>query len=158
MGIEVLLRRISGEDLQQLQTLGLHVGLPAIYEQASTDSTTRLLVDEHILAFMSHQQPEHPILLQAVVGGTEFTDSAEREEYPRFYSPNEVTEIAQVLHNIPRNELQARFETLKHIVGGVSVDGTDKQAWQRIQARFQAIADFYELAAQHNQAILLVLY
>lgn len=158
MGTELYLKQISPNQLDQLHEHGLAMHLSNLYEQLSTDRDTWLLLDEHILGFMDYSQPEHPILFQAVMGGTAFVDSAGRDDYPRFFTPDEVKSIAQSLGNVSNEELQARFDATRDIFGSVCIGGTDEQAFARLRQRFQEAVDHYREAAQNGNAMLLLLY
>ena len=158
MSTELYLKHITPEQLNQLHKYGLAVNLDNLYEQIAEDMESWLLLDEHILGFMRRQDLKPSVLYIAVMAGSTFADSAEREDFPRFFSAEEVQNLAQALHRVSAKDLQTRFEAMREEVGGVSIDGTDEQAFARLQDRFQAVAAHYKAAAQQGKAMLLLLF
>lgn len=158
MSTELYLKHIALDQLEVLQQQGLAGTLDDLYEQLSEDPDSWLLLDEHILGFMYFQDPEPPVLERAVMGGTAFADSAEREDYPRFFGPDDVRAVAEALDAVSDQALATRFEETRDVFGGLSVGGTDAQAQARLQSRFQEVRAHYRTAAQQGNAMLLLLY
>jgi hypothetical protein len=158
MGTELFLKHIPPDQLDCLQNHGLAANLDNLYETLPTERDSWLLLDEHILGFMYFQQPEHAVLFKAVMRGTPFSDSAGREDYPCFFTPEEVKRVSQALNAVTDEEMLARFDATKEIFGGISVGGTDEDAFARIKRRFREIVDYYRDAAQNGNAMLLLLY
>ncbi len=158
MSTELYLKHITPEQLNQLHKYGLAVNLDNLYEQIADDLESWLLLDEHILAFMSRQDLKPSVLYIAVLAGNPFADSAEREDFPRFFTADEVQDLAQALNRVSAKDLQTRFEAMREEVGGTSINGTDDEAFARLQDRFQAVAAHYQAAAQQGKAMLLLLF
>jgi hypothetical protein len=180
MGVELYLKHIIPEQLAQMQEQGVASVLDGLYEQMGTQNHTWLLLDEHILGFMRHENPKHDLLYSVVMGGTSFPDSMGRDDYPRFFSVDEVKSLAQALENVTDDELASRFQATRDLFGAVSQEWldsvpplvresmlaharktgmeTDEQALARLQAGVKAVAQHYRQAAQSGSAMLLLLY
>lgn len=180
MGVELYLKHISPDQLAQMQAQGIASVLDGLYQNLETDRTGWLLLDEHLLGFMRHENPKHDLLEKVVSRGTAFPDSPGRDDYPRFFSPDEVKSLAEALENVTDNELETRFQATRDLFGAISQDWldsvpplvresmlaharetgmvTDEQALARLQAGVKAVAQHYREAAENGAAMLLLLY
>jgi hypothetical protein len=158
MGIELYLKAVSPEQLQQMQEQGAGSILNDLYEGVAANRDGWLLLDEHIFGFMRHENPQHPVLYEAVVGGTPFPDSMDRDDFPRAFLPADVKRMANALSEVTDAELQTRFAATRNIFGGIAIGGTDEESYERLVGLLRRVTDHYQAAADAGNGMLLLLY
>lgn len=159
MSMELFLKRISVEQLTQMQECGVDSVLADFWQHDFVrNRESWLLLDEHIFGFMRHENPKHDTLYEAVMGGTPFTESPGRDDYPRYFSVEDVRRMAAALQSVSAGKLETRFAATRDLFGGLCVLGTDEQALARLKERLKTITQYYEQTAQNGDALLLLLF
>ncbi len=158
MGVEVVLIRITRDELDQMKKAGVAELLdgPGMEEK----SKSWLKLDEFILAFFSHENPRHETLYNAVMGGEMFSELLLREDVPRYFDPLKARALSQALDSVTEDELRSRFEGLRHIFGGFGLGpvATDEDAFDYLSKHFLEVQRYYRETAQNLDGMLLVLY
>lgn len=166
--------------MAQMHEQGVASVSDGLYEEMPIQGHTWLLLDEHVLGFMRHENPKHDLLYLVVMGGTSFPDSPGRDDWPRYFSVEEVKTLAQALEKVTDEELEARFLATRDLFGAISQEwldsvpplvresalaharetgmATDEQALARLQTGIKAVAQHYRQAANTGAAMLLLLY
>jgi hypothetical protein len=158
MGVEVILIRITRDELDQMKKDGAAAVLDGPGWEEKSKSWLKL--DEFILAFLSHEDPRHETLYNAVMGGGMFSESLLRDDVPRYLDPMELRALSQSLDSVTEDELRSRFEGLRHIFGGfvMGPGATDEDAFDYLHKRFLEVQRYYREAAQNQDGVVLVLY
>ena len=158
MGVEVIVIQITPDELDRMKK----AGAAALLDGQGIDekSNSWLKLDEFILAFLSHEDPRHETLYNAVMGGEMFSESLLRDDVPRYFDPLMARELSQSLDSVTEEELRSRFEGLRHIFGGVVLGpgATDEDAFDYLHKCFLEVQGYYREAAKYQNGVVLVLY
>jgi hypothetical protein len=175
MGVELHLWRVAPEHLDQMLKEGCasYLDDPRWDDPRwETEERNWLLLDEMVLAFMNNELPTHPVLFNAVMGGVIFQDSEGRYDLPRYLTAAEVERIAANLGAVSANEIRERFMIVKekwgltdesiyaHLDPAIKekMGLKDISPFDHINQRFGDIVNYYQVAAENRQAMLLLLY
>jgi hypothetical protein len=103
-------------------------------------------------------EPAPPPLDNVVLGGTETPFDAGYGKV-RFLAPYEVCEVADALHEIPEEELRARFDpvafTEAEIYPASRRGGWDLKALEPLLSTYRRLVHFFRAAASEGDVVLL---
>jgi hypothetical protein len=152
----------DGELIQQLSKQALevlHRDKASVYEGYQDTTKTRLSLEKEWQAIhylltgeveFDNSQAE-TILKNVVMGGiqTEFEGTC-------YLSPEEVKELAQILQEVPEQDLRLRFDERGDREIYSQEDEWDEEIWELLSGAIDAINYFFKTAAINNEAILIL--
>ncbi|MCB9450579.1 MAG: hypothetical protein H6672_04025 [Anaerolineaceae bacterium] len=144
MSVEVMLTAVSGEQLDELLKAGLGK-LPVIQEDQPG-----FLLDEFTLAFMRNENPHHEVLYHLSMEGKIFHDTNIYESMPRYFTPEEVTELATQINVLSEVTIQQLFNIQREQLGGEFAD----PYFPHLMRRLEALKQFVTQRAEHGEAII----
>ncbi|MDC0833635.1 hypothetical protein CKA32_006603 [Geitlerinema sp. FC II] len=95
-----------------------------------------------------------PPLNQVIFGGTE-TEFEATYGYVRYFTPDEVKEIAIAIAQLPEIDLRIRFNEREDLELYAQSDKWDEEDWEFLKRTLKYIHDFFAEAAKNNEIVLI---